>query len=68
MSVYELKKEQMTELKSRYFTDYIYETENRDVFLSELANIDNIISDDDIYENYGDIDFAEDDFFCSMEA
>ncbi len=68
MSVYELNKEQMTELKSRCFTDYIYETENRDVFLSELANTDNIISDDDIYENYGDIDFSEDDFFCSMEA
>ena len=68
MSVYELNKEQITELKSRSFTDYIYETENRDVFLSELANIDNIISDDYIYENYGDIDFSEDDFFCSMEA
>lgn len=68
MSVYELNKDQMVELKERHLTNHIYETEDRDVSMSELVQADEIVSDDDIYDNYGGIDFSEDDFFCSMEA
>ena len=46
----------------------MYEKEDRDVSMSELVQADELVSDDDIYENYGGINFTEDDFFCSMEG
>lgn len=62
MTVKELNREQLIELKERYYMD-----KHRNVSYSELASIDQIVSDDKIFKAYASIDFVNDDFFCSKE-
>ena len=65
MDVRELDENQMTELKQRWYTDYINETENRGVSMSELADINSLVSDDTMYEEYKNTTFVRDDFDCT---
>lgn len=60
MSIKELTREQLIELKQRYYTE-----RNENVSYGELADIDNLVSDNEIFEEYGDITFVEEDFFCT---
>ena len=60
MSIKELAREQLIELKQRYYTE-----RNENVSYGELADIDNLVSDNEIFEEYGDITFVEEDFFCT---
>ena len=60
MSVKELTREQLIELKQRYYTE-----RNENVSYGELANIDNLVSDNEIFEEYGDITFVAEDFLCN---
>lgn len=62
MSVYELTHEQMVTLKQRYLDNHLMEVENRTASYGELAMADTIVSDDDIYNNYGGYSFVEEDF------
>lgn len=59
MSVKDLTREQLIELKQRYYTE-----RNENVSYGELADIDNLVSDNEIFEEYGHIIFVEEDFFC----
>ena len=59
MSVKDLTREQLIELKQRYYTE-----RNEDVSYGELADIDNLVSDNEIFEEYGHITFVEEDFLC----
>ena len=68
MKICELTKEQFTELKQNYLMQHFDEVENRSPSYGELADVDNIIPDSVIYDNYGHFDFTEDDFFCSKEV
>ena len=45
MSVKDLTREQLIELKQRYYTE-----RNENVSYGELADIDNLVSDDEIFE------------------
>lgn len=60
MKVQELNKVQLEELKQRYYTE-----KNENVSYGELADIDNLVSDKEIFEEYEGIEFTEDDFFSS---
>ena len=60
MSIKELTREQLIELKQKYYTE-----RNENVSYGELADIDNLVSDNEIFEEYGDITFVEEDFFCT---
>ena len=60
MSVKDLTREQLIELKQRYYTE-----RNENVSYGELADIDNLVSDNEIFEEYGHITFVEEDFFCA---
>ena len=62
MKVSELGRTQLIELKERY-----YISKNENVSYGELANIDNIITDKEIFEQYEGIEFVEDDFFSKFE-
>lgn len=62
MKVNELGRTQLIELKERY-----YISKNENVSYGELANIDNIITDKEIFEQYEGIEFVEDDFFSKFE-
>lgn len=60
MSVKDLTREQLIELKQHYYCD-----KNVNVSWGELADIDNIVSDEEIFEEYSNICFVEEDFCCS---
>lgn len=57
MSVKELNEKQLTQLKQHYYC------ENNDrVSWGELADINNLVSDGEIFEEYQSTYFVEDDF------
>ena len=58
MSVYELNKNQLIELKQNYLCEV-----QKNVSYGELCDADNIISDEEIFSEYGNFEFSEDDFF-----
>ena len=58
MSVKELTREQLIELKQRYYIE-----RNENVSYGELADIDNLVSDNEVFEEYEHITFVEKDFF-----
>ena len=59
MKVTELSRDQLTELKERYYTE-----RNENVSYGELANINELVTDAEIFKEYYFVDFVEDDFFC----
>lgn len=60
MNTHELNRDQMTELKG----NYLCETQEN-VSWGELADADEIVSDQTIHEYYAGTDFSDDDFCCS---
>lgn len=62
MTVKELKKEQLTELKIRYYDEILKDTEDRCISYGEMANIDEIVSDEKIFNEYSGYVFTDDDF------
>lgn len=60
MKIEDLTREQLIELKERYYTE-----RNENVSYGELADVDNLVSDNEIFEEYGHITFVEEDFLCN---
>lgn len=60
MTVYELNRDQLQELKARY-----YQGAGEDLSYDELANIDNLVSDREVYSYYCNFSFSPDDFVSS---
>lgn len=60
MSVEELPREALQELKQRYYA----EKYDEELSYGELADIDDIVSDEEVFDEYGGTSFTEDDFFC----
>lgn len=60
MTVYELNRDQLQELKARY-----YQGAGEDLSYDELANIDNLVSDEEVYSYYRNFSFSPDDFASS---
>ena len=63
MTVKELNREQLNELKQAYAYQL---KEDCDMSYEDLVNTTNI-PDDVIFEHYDEINFTEDDFFCGKE-
>ena len=59
MKLKDLTPEQKLELKQALLT------QDRDVSYGELANADELVSDKQLEDAYGDTEFTEDDFFCT---
>ena len=57
MNIHELTKDQLTQVKQYYYCQT-----NENVSYGELAEIDDLVSDEEIFEQLGHIDFVEDDF------
>ena len=64
MTVHELSRDQLTELKQRMIDDEIYEKEGRSASYGELAEAESI-SDEKVFEKYEGTEFVNDDFFCT---
>lgn len=65
MSIKELTKGQKTELKQRYYDEKLQEKENRTSSYYEMMIIDDLVSDEEIENEYGYITFVNDDFFTN---
>ena len=63
MSVKELNREQLTELKGNYLMEKNAENGEGTSYM-EIADADSIISDDEIFDAYAGTEFSEDDFCC----
>lgn len=61
MNVKELNKDQMIQLKQNHIVE---KNDKADIptYWSDLANADKLVSDKEIFENYGHIDFVPEDF------
>ena len=65
MEVTELNREQMIELKTIWYDNYLYENEGRGLSYGEASDIDTFVSDDVIFEEYKNTTFSNDDFNCT---
>ena len=66
MQVTELNKNQLEELKQKYYSEKMG-AQGEGVSYGELIEIDNLVSDSEIFKEYEGIDFSECDFFSSCE-
>ena len=58
MTVYDLSREQLQQLKQRHLME-----QGASLSWGELADIDSVITDEEIQEAYEGTDFVEEDFF-----
>ena len=65
MTVMDLTKDQMEELKQSILCDHLEREEKRSPSMGELADAMELVSDDEVIAQYGETEFTEDDFFCS---
>ena len=63
MSVKELNREQLEQLKIQYLDNLLMEEEDRNISYGEMVNINDIVSDELIFDLYGHIMFTDEDFF-----
>lgn len=68
MSLWELTREQIIELKMNYMCNYLLNKYDRTPSYGEMSEADKLISDDTIIREYGDYSFSNDDFCCSCEV
>ena len=62
LTVYELTRDQIKDLKAAYLDQLLQERESRGASYGELADADEIITDDEIFSEYAGTAFSPDDF------
>lgn len=67
MKISELSEEQKLQLKQRILTERNYQR-GEDTSYGELADADDLVSDDDLEDWYGDVDFVPEDFWGNAGA
>ena len=65
MKVTELTRDELTELKTRYYSDLL-DKRGETPSYGELSAIDELVTDEEVYQEYADVDFVKDDFFGNM--
>lgn len=60
MKVKDLSRDQLIELKQHYLCE-----QDMQPSWGELADADELVSDETVFEEYADIHFVNDDFFCT---
>lgn len=63
MSVKDLTSEQLEQLKVQYLDNLLMEEENRNISYMEIATINDLVSNDLIYDLYSNYVFVEEDFY-----
>lgn len=63
MTIYDLNRDQLIELKQRYYIDYV----NENPSYGELADVDNLVSDKEVYDVYANTYFVPEDFASSSD-
>ena len=65
MKVTELTRDELTELKTRYYSDLLDQRGETPSY-GELSAIDELVSDEEVYQEYAEVDFVEEDFFGNL--
>jgi hypothetical protein len=65
MKVTELTRDELTELKTRYYSDLLDQRGETPSY-GELSAIDELVTDEEVYQEYADVDFVEEDFFGNI--
>ena len=68
LTVYDLTRDQINELKASYLDQHLQETEGRSASYGELADAGEIVPDWLIFDAYAATLFSPDDFFCGEEV
>lgn len=74
MTVYDLSREQLTELKEHYLVELdncgeLEEVAGIDaISYGVLVDIDEVVPDEVVFNHYNGVEFVPDDFFCSCES
>lgn len=66
MTIEELNREQLVELKQHFICESNEENNEKSCW-SDMADANEIVSDETIMAVYSGYDFSNDDFFCSCE-
>lgn len=66
MTIKELSKEELKELKIGMLEEFLQDEENRNISYGEIANIDEYITDEEVFKEYEGTMFSKDDFFCNI--
>ena len=61
MNVKDLSREQLTELKQHYYMNVL----ENDISYYEMALINELVTDEEIFDYYSSTTFSNDDFFCT---
>lgn len=64
-TVRELSREELEELKSCYYMEKMDDLGEK-VYYSDLADVDELVTDEEVFEHYSHISFVDDDFFCNQ--
>lgn len=62
MTVTELNRNQLEQLKVDYYDTCLQETFGQSISMSEICMIDKIVTDEEIFESFSDTEFVEEDF------
>ena len=60
MTVYQLNRNELTELKQRH-----YSQKNKNLSYDEIISINTLVTDEEIYKEYEGTVFTTEDFFCN---
>ena len=63
MTVYELNKDELIELKQRYYIQ-----NNTVCSYNDLSSVDTLVKDKEIFEEYRNVTFTKEDFFCNSDS
>ena len=66
MKVTELTRDELIELKQRYLMEQREEAHEDEPSYGELSAIDELVTDEEVYQEYADVDFVEEDFFGNI--
>lgn len=67
MTVRELTREELQELKVHMLDEFLQEEENRNISYGEIADIDELVTDESVFKEYENVSFVKDDFFCNID-
>ena len=62
MTIKELNKEQLTPVKQNYYTEILMEQEDREPSWGELVEVDDLVTDEEVFTAYDGTEFVEEDF------
>ena len=67
MTVKELTREELQELKINMLDEFLQDEENRNISYGEIADIDELVTDESVFKEYENTSFVKDDFFCNID-